>query len=207
MRQRTNTMNTNDFQSYNSDPDVLLMLDFQRGNRASFENLMRKYYKRIFNFALRFLRNREAAEDLAQEVFIRVYQSAHTYQPKAGFRTWIYTIAKNLVLNELKKKGRFAVSLDEPMETEEGETFRQLEDPHAAHPLERLALAERAQKVREAIDGLPPQQRMVVVFYRFERLSYEEIAETLGLSVSAVKSLLSRARENLRTRLAKLKRD
>ena len=190
-------MNANDFQPYNSDPDVLLMLEFQRGNRASFENLMRKYYKRIFNFSLRLLRNREAAEDSAQEVFIRVYQSVDNYEPKASFRTWIYTIAKNFVLNELKKKGRTAVSLDGSIPTEEGEMLHQLEDSNAVHPIERLALAERAQKVREAIDSLPPQQRIVVVFYRFERLSYEEIAETLGISVSAVKSLLSRARENL----------
>lgn len=197
-------MNTSDFQSYNSDPDVLLMIEFQRGNRASFENLMRKYYKRIFNFFLRFLRNREAAEDLSQEVFVRVHQSVHNYEPKASFRTRIYTIAKNLVFNELKKKRRFEVSLDEPIGTEKGEI---LEDANSVRSIERLALAERALKARAAIDDLPPQQRMAVVFYRFEHLSYEEIAETLGLSVSAVKSLLSRARENFKIRLAKLKRD
>ncbi len=197
----------NDLNSYISDPDVLLMLDFQRGNRVSFENLMRKYYKRIFNFALRILRSREAAEDIVQESFIRVYQSGKNYQPKASFRTWLYMIAKNLILNELKKNKRFSFSIDESQQGEEGAMPRQFEDTNLTHPLDKLVSAERARTVRAAIESLPQQQGMVVVLYRFERFSYEEISETLGLSVSAVKSLLSRARQNLKIRLAGLKKE
>lgn len=189
---------------YTSDPDVLLMLEFQNGNRASFENLMRKYYKRVFNFVYRLIGNRASAEDLSQEVFLRIYKSAAKYQSQAKFQTWLYTIAKNLALNELRRKKRPIISLEVGVNSKNGDVMtRQIADEKAENPSEHLKREEQAQAVREAIVDLSENQRMVVVLYRYDRMTYEEIAETLKMSVSAIKSLLSRARESLRKSLDK----
>jgi len=192
----------NDSNPYLSDPDVLLMLDFQKGNRASFENLMHKHYKRILNFIYRFTGIRETAEDLTQEVFIKVYNSGPTYRPKAKFQTWIFTIAKNISLNELRRFKNKPVSLDGTWETEDGEMAPQVEDTRAPSPDQEIIQDEKAVIVKAAIDALPENQRMAVILRRYEDLSYEEIAKTMGCSVKAVKSLLNRAKENLRNKLA-----
>ncbi|MCR4336850.1 MAG: sigma-70 family RNA polymerase sigma factor [Candidatus Omnitrophica bacterium] len=184
-----------------SDPDTILMLEFQKGDVASFETLMHKYYARILNFLYRFVANREAAEDLTQEVFIRVYKSAATYRPEAQLKTWIYTIAKNIALNELRKGHRHFVSLDEVLPSEEGSFKHQIEDRKAIHPRRELEKQERARAVKRAIDELPENQQLAVVLRRYEDLSHEEIAETMACSVSAVKSLLTRAKLNLKVKL------
>ena len=121
--------------------------------------------------------------------------------------TWLYTISKNLILNELNKNKRFSFSVNEEQDGEEGPVPRQFEDTQTPSPFEALSSAERAQKVRAVIESLPPPQRMAVVLYRFERLSYEEVSEAMGTSVSAVKSLLSRARKNLRVRLTRIRKE
>jgi len=186
-----------------SDPDVFLMLEFQKGDRASFENLMRKYYKRVLNFIYRLTGNVETAEDLTQDVFLKVYKAAAQYHPKSKFQTWLYTIAKNAALNELRRRKRPVMSLDAEMSSG-GETFlQQTADENAQNPSDELLTEERARAVREAVLSLPDHQRAVVVLYRYERMSYEQIARTMGMSVSAVKSLLSRARGNLRQRLSR----
>ena len=189
---------------YLSDPDVLLMLEFQKGDKAAFEKLMEKYYKRVFNLVFRFLGNRETADDLAQEVFIKVYKAAPAYKPQAKFQTWLYQITKNVSLNELRRHKGQTVSLDETFNTEEGEMTRQVADVHAVNPLESLQAEDIAAKVKEAIEALPDNQRMAVLLRRYENLSYEDIAKTMNCSLEAVKSLLSRAKENLKDKLAHL---
>ena len=188
---------------YLADPDVVLMLDFQKGNKASFEALIRKYFPRLVNFIFRFVGNRQAAEDLAQETFFRVYRSASKYEPRSKFQTWIFTIAKNLSLNELRRKKHHVVSLDETFSTTDGELKRQVEDVHSERTDEQLFRAERAAAVKEALGFLPESQRIAVLLRRYEQFSYEEIAQTMSTSVKAVKSLLNRAKENMKIKLAK----
>ena len=154
-----------------SNPDVLLMLEFQKGGKASFEALTRKYYGRVFNFILRIVLRRDAAEDLTQEVFIKVYHSGDQYKPQAKFQTLVFTIAKNLALNE---------------------------DKNFLPADEELARDETARLVKEAIHSLPENQRIAVILRRYENFSYEEIAESLNCSTEAVKPLLSRAKETLK---------
>lgn len=179
-----------------SDPDALLMRHFQDGDPASFETLMRKYYARVFAFAYRMTGDRALADDISQDVFIRVHRSASAYQPLARFSTWLFTIAKNTTLNELRRSRR-TVTFDHIV----NEDVAVAEE---ASPYERVEEDERAARVRQAIERLPENQRAAVLLRRYENFSYEQIAEALGSSVPAVKSLLSRAKEHLRQSLADL---
>ncbi len=198
-------MNTINDQYYSiSDPDVILMLEFKKGNKASFETLMHKYFSRIYNFIFRLLADHQLAEDLTQEVFIKVYNSASRYQPQAKFQTWIYTIAKNLSLNELRKLKKIAYSLEESTQGEENEFTKQFEDKTTVLPDQKLEQKELIQAIQQAIASLPGNQQMAVILRRYENLTYEDIAKALNCSVSAVKSLLSRAKVNLKIKLAQI---
>ena len=188
---------------YLSDPDARLMLDFQKGNKKSFEQLLTKYYPPILNFIYRFLGDRQAAEDLAQEVFIKIYNSQSSYKLQSKFQTWAYTIAKNLSLNELRKRKRVMISLDETVEIEGGDIKIQVEDKTALKPGVHLMNEEMTEAVRDAVNALPENQRMAVILRRYDGFSYEEIANTMNTSVKAVKSLLNRAKENLKIALFK----
>ena len=187
---------------YLSDPDVRLMLEFQEGNKASFEILMRKYFPRLVNFIFRYVNSREAAEDLTQEVFLRVYKSGLSYKPQSKFQTWVFTIARNLSLNELRRNKYKTVSLDATFSSDDGELKWQVEDPNSASPDDEVLRREKAAAVKAAIDGLPENQRVAVLLRRYEQFSYEEIARTMNVSSKAVKSLLSRARESLKNKLS-----
>lgn len=183
------------------DEDVRLMLKFKAGDNASFEALLDKYHRPIINFLYRFVGDKIEAEDLTQEVFLRVYRSAKTYAPKAKFSTWIYVIAKNLALNELRRrKSHRASSLNEIVPSEEGEIPRELPgySPTVLTELEKQDLIEA---VKKAIDTLPDNQKTAVILRRYEEFSYEEIARVVGCSVSAVKSLLNRAKVALKEKL------
>ena len=187
--------------NYLSDPDVVLMLKFQQGDKFAFEELLDKYQKPVINFIYRMIQNKDEADDLAQDVFIRVYNSAKTYRPTAKFSTWIYTIARNICLNELRKKERRNISLDQGIPTQEGELKREIASPEGSSPYEDASKHELQELVKEAIESLPVNQRMAVVLRRYQLLSYEEIAKTMDCSVSAVKSLLNRAKESLKEKL------
>jgi RNA polymerase sigma-70 factor (ECF subfamily) len=186
---------------YLSDPDVLLMLRFQQGDKPAFEGLLDKYQRPIINFIYRFLQDKDEADDLAQEVFIRVYNGVDRYKPVAKFSTWIYTIARNICLNELRRKKAKIISLDETLETDDSQAPRQIADVKGNSPYEGAYKNELQKVVQEAIISLPENQKMVVILRRYQLLSYEEIAKTMGCSVSAVKSLLNRAKESLKERL------
>jgi RNA polymerase sigma-70 factor (ECF subfamily) len=183
------------------DEDVKLMLRFKQGDNSSFEALLDKYHNPIINFIYRFIGDKAESEDLAQEVFLRVYRSVKTYVPKAKFSTWIYIIANNLALNELRRRELHKTSsLDEVISYEEGDLPRQVSDqrPIALRELEKQDLIDA---VRRAINSLPDNQKVAVILKKYQDFSYEEIAKVIGCSVSAVKSLLNRSKEALKEKL------
>ena len=187
--------------AYLADPDVKCMLEVKKGDRDAFEILMRKYYPRILNFAYRFLGNRQLAEDLTQDVFMKVYKSARRYRPRSKFHTWLYTIAKNSCLNEVRRNRGQMVSLDEPIMSDEHVLKKEISDRHA-DPAGEFLQKEKKTLIRTAINDLPKNQRIAVILRRYESFSYAEIAATLNVTDKAVKSLLSRAKVNLKNKLA-----
>ena len=188
--------------------DVQLMLDVKSGDEASFELLLHRYRMPLVNFLYRMVRNREQAEDLAQEVFIRVYRARAEYVPSAKFTTWLFRIATNLALNSLRdnRHQKLEDSIDAPtrIDSEDGDD-RPL-DVAEQHPNIEQHLVEdaRVKMIRHAIDKLPEKQRAAVLLHKYEELDYAEIAKILSCSESALKSLLFRAYEALRVELAPL---
>ncbi len=195
------TDKANEIPIVSNDSDAQLMLAFQQGDSSAFESLLRRNYRNVLNFIYRFMGRRDIAEDLTHEVFLRVYQSASDYEPRCRFRTWLYTIAKNLCLNELRRKSHRMQSLDDPGLQQVDPMPKALPDA-SLPPDESLVRNERAAAVRAAIDELPENQRLAVILRRYDDFSYEQIAATLNTSEKAVKSLLSRAKEHLKKKLA-----
>jgi RNA polymerase sigma-70 factor (ECF subfamily) len=186
----------------NPDPDAALMLRVKQGDTAAFTELVEKYKQPVLNLAFRTLRDATEAEDLAQNVFVQVYKSAARYKSTAKFSTWLFTIARNLCLNEIRRRSRHpAESLDAPHPEQEDQPLQQFEDKKTFSPPESLLQGELAQNIDRALADLPENQRSAILLCRQEELSYEEIAEVLGCSVSATKSLIHRGRETLKERL------
>lgn len=184
------------------DPDAALMLRVQRGDAAAFEALVEKYKQPVMNLLYRTLPDATEAEDLAQAVFVQVFKSAQRYRVEAKFSTWLFTIARNLCLNEIRRRARHpADSLDLLPGAHEDLPSRQYEDAQTFSPPDLLLRAELEEKVEAAIRALPENQRTALLLCREEDLSYEDIAEVLGVSVSATKSLIHRARLTLKARL------
>jgi RNA polymerase sigma-70 factor (ECF subfamily) len=184
------------------DPDAVLMLRVKRGDRAAFAQLVDKYKLPVINFIFRTLRDEAESEDLAQNVFLQVYKSRTRYQRTAKFSTWLFTIARNLCLNELRRRSRHpADSLEEASAENEDQPRQQFEDKSQMAPPEKLLHGELARKIEEALAALPENQRSAILLCRQEELSYEEIAEILGCSLSATKSLIHRGRETLKEKL------
>lgn len=169
------------------------MLSFQNGDESAFADLFERYRTRVLNTAYRFLSDRDAAQDVAQEVFVKVYKSPKSYRPDAAFSTWLYRVTANTCYDELRKRKR-----SKPATTEE---LPDNTPDRSASPEDQARSNELARAVRAAIASLPENQRMAVVLQRYEELSYQQIAEVLKMSVSAVESLLFRAKNTLRTRL------
>jgi len=185
-----------------SDPDAALMLRVQRGDRGAFTELVEKYQKPIYNFILRTLRDETEAEDLAQNTFVQVWKSAQRYRASARFTTWLFTIARNLSLNEIRRRSRHpADSLDGFAHGDEEQSAPQIEDRTAANPPGEVLQGELEDKLEEALSGLPENQRTAILLCQRDELSYDEIAEVLGCSLSATKSLIFRGRETLKQRL------
>ena len=154
------------------------------------------------NFIYRSLHDETEAEDLAQNVFLQVYKSRSRYKQTAKFSTWLFTIARNLCLNELRRRSRHpAESLEETHAENEDQPQRQYEDKKVSLPAETILHGELAKKIGEAIAELPENQRTAILLCRQEELSYEEIAEILDCSLSATKSLIHRGRETLKEKL------
>jgi RNA polymerase sigma-70 factor, ECF subfamily len=186
----------------NPDPDAALMLRVKQGDTVAFTKLVEKYKQPVMNLACRTLRDATEAEDLAQVVFVQVYKSAHRYKTSAKFSTWLFTIARNLCLNEIRRRSRHpAESLDAPHPDLEDQPLRQFEDKKTFAPPEALLHGELEQKIEQALAELPENQRTAILLCRQEDLSYEEIAKVLGCSLSATKSLIHRGRETLKEKL------
>jgi RNA polymerase sigma-70 factor (ECF subfamily) len=184
-----------------SDPDAALMLRVQRGDRDAFTELVGKYQQPIYNFILRTVRDEAEAEDLAQTTFVQVWKSAKRYRVRARFSTWLYTIARNLCLNEIRRRSRHPVDSLDGNQTEEERASPQLEDRSAPQPVGEVLHGELERKLAEALSALPENQRTAILLCQQEDLSYEEIAAVLGCSLSATKSLIFRGRERLKARL------
>ncbi len=173
------------------DVDTRLMLAFQEGDPAAFDRLVERCRRRALNIAWHFLQDPEAAEDLAQEAFLRVYQARHTYRPTAQFSTWFTTIVTRLCLNERRRRK------PDPVPSED---LEHLLDRRPS-PEQAALRAELARQVDAALASLPEKQRLAVILHRYEGLSYQEIAQSMELSLSAVESLLHRAKQQLRKSL------
>lgn len=178
--------------------DVRLMALVGRGDTAAFEELVERHQSLVAGTIARMLGSNSDVEDIAQQVFIRVWKSAGRYVARAKFTTWLLKITRNLVFNELRRARRHA---QVPLQSEPGADEMPLPDEAARAPDTSLLETELQQAIEGAIKQLPESQRMALVLRRYEEMSYEQIAEVLEVSVPAVKSVLFRARTELRERL------
>jgi len=178
------------------------MLRVKKGDRSAFEQLVEKYKQPVTNLVYRALGDAAEAEDVAQNVFVQVYKSADRYRVSARFSTWLFTIARNLCLNEIRRRMRHpAESLEDSRPDQEGQPARQYRDTAAPLPPDEVLGRELEQKIQQALKDLPENQRLAILLCRQEEASYEEIAEVLGCTLSATKSLIHRGRETLKQRL------
>jgi RNA polymerase sigma-70 factor (ECF subfamily) len=182
--------------------DAAVMLRVAAGDEASFNYLAEKYHRPILHFLFRMVRNQAIAEELAQEVFLRVYRSRESYRAEAKFTTWLYRIATNLAVNHARdtrhERAAQSVLLDAPDE----ETGLRPEVADEAPSVEqRLLREERMKAIRDHVMALPERQRMAVLMHKYQGMDYRQIGEVLKLSESATKSLLFRAYQTLRERL------
>ena len=179
--------------------DVRLMQLVARGDTAAFEQLIERHQTLVLGTVARMLGSNSDVEDIAQQVFIRVWKSASRYVPTAKFTTWLLKITRNLVFNELRRAKRRSHA---PLQPDPSGDEIQLKDEGNQPPDASLLEVELQEAIEKAISELPETQRLALVLRRYEELSYEQIAEVLDLSVAAVKSVLFRARTELRARLA-----
>ena len=178
------------------------MLRVKQGDTAAFTELVDKYKQPVMNVAYRMLHDTTEAEDLSQAVFVQVFKAADRYRVTSRFSTWLFTITRNLCLNEIRRRSRHqAESMEAPHPEQEDQPLHQFEDQKTSSPPESLLHGELSEKIGEALAELPENQRMAIVLCRQEELSYEEIAKVMGCSVSATKSLIHRGRETLKQRL------
>jgi RNA polymerase sigma-70 factor (ECF subfamily) len=182
--------------------DAEIMLRVKAGDESAFDYLVQKYRRPLVSFMYRMARNTAAAEDLAQEVFLRVYRSRQTYEASAKFTTWLYRIATNLAVNHARdtrhERPEVTVSLDEPDE-ETGTTLDVADGAVTAE--EALVRRERMLAIRSKVEALPERQKLAVIMHKYQQMDYKQIADVLKLSESATKSLLFRAYETLREQL------
>ncbi len=187
---------------YDSLPDAEVMLRVKAGDDAAFDYLVTKFHRPLVGFMFRMAHNRAVAEELAQDVFLRVYRSRHSYSADAKFTTWLYRIATNLAVNHARdtklERTEVALSLDEP-DAETGTTTDVADDAPTIE--QRLVHSERLAAIRRHVQNLPERQRVAVLMHKYQEMDYRQIAEVLKLSESATKSLLFRAYETLRERL------
>jgi RNA polymerase sigma-70 factor, ECF subfamily len=176
------------------EPEIEWMARVKTGDMDAFRLLVEAHQSRVIGTITKMLGSDAEAEDLAQQVFIRIWKSAPRYQPTAKFTTWLFRITRNLVFNELRRKRHFIDQIDEIDEPSERSD---------KEPDQMLLEGELQGAIQEAINQLPESQRMAIILRRYEEMPYEEIAGVMGTTVPAVKSILFRARAELRERLAK----
>jgi RNA polymerase sigma-70 factor (ECF subfamily) len=183
-----------------------LMARIAKGDEDAFEILVNRHQASVLNLIYRFIGDRTHAKDLAQEVFIRVWQSAKRYEPKAKFTTWIYQITANLCLNELKSARRKRWFSFRSNNEDTDKTLEEILIDGSPSPEDLLFTRERDRQISDALQSLPDNQRMALVLRRYDDLPYEEIARIMDCSVSAVESLLVRAKKALQEKLKKFEK-
>ena len=191
------------------DPDQVLMAQVQEGDDRAFETLVHKYQGMVLALARRYLGSRyQALDDVAQQVFLRMYRARMRYEPRAKVKTWLYSITVNACLNEIRKlqsgKHRAVNAFTAVFGDDEDGGAPSFEDARADAPSGGMESTEVRARVEGAVDALPAQQRLALVLTRYHGASYQDVAATMETTVPAVKSLLTRARENLRHALADL---
>ena len=178
------------------------MLRVKSGDWAAFELLVEKYKQPVINLMYRMIHDLDEAEDLAQNVFIRVFQSASRYEVSAKFSTWLFTIARHSCLNEIRRRSRHP---SEPLDASPGDDdelpARQYPDAKTPSAPDACMHSELEEKIQQALDSLPEKQRLAILLCRQDELSYEQIAQIVGCTVSATKSLIHRGRETLKQQL------
>ena len=175
------------------------MLRIKRGDRDAFAELVDAWKQPVLNFVTRTLRDPDEAEDVAQSVFVQIYRARDRYEPSARFAAWLFTIARNCCLNELRRRSRHRTeSLDAPALDPDNDSAPQFADPRIRTPDELALVDELELKVEAAVADLPETQRTALLLFQREELPYEDIAKILGVSLSATKSLIHRARETLK---------
>lgn len=182
-----------------SDPDTELMVSVQRNDIGCFEALLNRNRNLVVQYLVRMVRSQAIAEELAQDVFIRVYRSRLNYEPTAKFSTWLYRITTNVALNYFRdqKRKQNDVSLD----IQDAAHVRLQAVDHAPLAEAMLVRQVEADQIRRAVQSLPPKQRSAVIMHKYEDMDYARISVVLGCSPAAVKALMFRAHQTLRVRL------
>ncbi len=186
--------------------DWLLIDKFQKGDLSAFHELFNRHKTHVINLSYRFVQNRETAEDVAQEVFIKIYEKKVNFDPKAKFTTWLYRVTVNASIDRTRKKGFLDKSLNEALADGGGETItlqEEISDPKAVSPKEVLYKEELRTLIQAEIQKLPENLRAVILLYQFEEMPYREIAQVLGISEKAVERRIYHAKELLRKNLEK----
>ena len=181
--------------------DEMLVAQFKSGSQKAFDELMKRYERRIFGYLLRSVRNYEDAEELTLEVFFKAYRALNSWEPKAKFSTWLYTIASNLSIDYHRSKSRKPVFM---LEDEDVIEKRLVATDISSNPEKYLEDKERGRIIREAVDELSSKQKAVFMLTRYEGLQIKEVAETLGIAEGTVKIHLHRAMKKLQTILRPL---
>ena len=176
------------------------LLEYQNGGREAFERLFLKYKHPVFNFALRILGNRADAEDVTGEIFLMLYSKTISFEPRAKFSTWLYTIVRNTSISKLRKRKKFLPFFYQDHENDE-KTTPEIPDPQMRQDM-KIQELEKSALIQKAIQKLPLSQREAIVLREYHEMSYEEISQVLQCSLDNVKTLIFRARERLRKELA-----
>lgn len=184
------------------DPDVQLMLAVRDGDRSAFRSLFEKHSSAVVGFAMQFVGSKARAEELAQDVFLQLFRTRHSYVARARFKTWLYRMTSNACISELRRAEHRSPSrsIDQPAES--GVGVHELVDTATVDGEGAALEREQIERLRRVLDGLPGQQRAALLLARVEGMSYEDVADSLGCSVAAVKSLIHRATVTLRDELA-----
>jgi RNA polymerase sigma-70 factor (ECF subfamily) len=185
-----------------ADPDVALMLRFQGGDESAFRELFQKFGPRILHYARRLVGSEARAEELVQDVFVQMYRFRHRYRPESRLATWVYKIATNVCLNELRRpERRLRIDLWGRAERDERPEGPSLPDPDAPTAEQGASTRELSRQLESAVAALPPKQRAALLLSRVDGLAYRDVARSLGCTEGAVKALLFRATHTLKRQL------
>lgn len=183
--------------------DILLIERCKKGDESAYRALLKKYENSVHSICYRMVRNTEEARDIAQDVFVKVFNMLDRYNPHYAFSSWLFKITANLCIDSIRKRRASFISFDEPVQQEEGSIPRQFESP-GRNPEEVVIDRQHGSMVSEAIETLPEHYRIIILLRHQEQLAYEEIAEQLQIPLGTVKARIHRAREMLKNRLRRM---